>query len=213
MNDIKLPKNIPLFPLPRVLLLPGGILPLNIFEKCYLEMFRNAISKNGIIGMVQPASSQSSQPVPEVYSIGCTGQITHHEEIEDGRLLVTLRGLCRFDIIREHENTRPYRTAEVDYLPSGNILNNEHDTSRRQRLLNAASLYLPPVEEKAQLQPILNASTSELATVLAMHCPFSSAEKQSLLEATDVETRVDRLIELLEQSVLDNWPAEEQTVN
>ncbi len=213
MNDIRLPKNIPLFPLPGVLLLPGGILQLNIFEPRYLQMFMDALNGNGIIGMVQPSLKKAQLATPGVYSIGCTGNITHHEETEDGRMLITLRGLCRFDIVQEHDNDCLYRTFEVDYLPSGNIIRDDFSATKHQRLLNAASLYLPLLDENPHLDPILEAGTSELVTVLAMHCPFSSIEKQSLLEAPDVENRVDRLIELLEQAVLDSWPAAEHTVN
>jgi len=144
---------------------------------------------------------------------GCTGKITHHEDTNDGRMLVTLRGLCRFNIVQEHDDGYLYRTAEVDYLPSGNIFSEKNKYVKHKRLLNAASLYLPLLDENTRLEPVLEASMSELVTALAMHCPFSSTQKQSLLEASDVESRVDRLIELLEQAALDNWPAGEQTVN
>lgn len=213
MNDIKLPKKIPLFPLPGVLLLPGGILPLHIFEQRYLHMFRDALQGDGIIGMIQPSTSQPCQSDPPVYVTGCTGKITHHEDTSDGRMLVSLRGLCRFDIVQEHDDGYLYRTADVDYLPSSNILRNMDKSSKHERLLNAAALYLPLLDENSHLEPILEAGMSELVTALAMHCPFSSIQKQSLLEASDVESRVDCLIELLEQAALDSWPAGEQTVN
>ncbi|GMR05631.1 MAG: LON peptidase substrate-binding domain-containing protein [Gammaproteobacteria bacterium] len=211
--DIRLPKNIPLFPLPGVLLLPGGILPLHIFEQRYLQMFRDALQGDGIIGMIQPSTSQYDQTDPPVYMTGCTGKITHHEDTSDDRMLVTLRGLCRFNIVQEHDGGYLYRTAEVDYLPSGNILRKEDNSGKHRRLLNAASLYLPLLEENSRLEPILEAGMSELVTALAMHCPFSTVQKQSLLEASDVESRVDRLIELLEQAALDSWPAGEHTAN
>jgi len=176
-------------------------------------MFRDALQGDGIIGMIQPSTNQSHQSDPPVYMIGCTGKITHHEDTNDGRMLVTLRGLCRFDIVQEHDDGYLYRTAEVDYLPSGNIFREKGNNDKHRRLLNAASLYLPTLEENSHLEPILEASMSELVTALAMHCPFSSTQKQSLLEAADVESRVDRLIELLEQAALDNWPAGNHTVN
>ncbi len=213
MDDIRLPKNIPLFPLPGVLLLPGGILPLHIFEQRYLHMFRDALQGNAIIGMIQPSTSQSCQSDPPVYMTGCTGKIIQHEDTRDGRMLVTLRGLCRFNIVQEHDGGYLYRTAEVAYLPSGNIFREEDISGKRKRLLNAASLYLPLLDESPRLEPILEAGMSELVTALAMHCPFSSNQKQSLLEASDVESRVDRLIELLELAALDSWSAGEHTVN
>jgi len=193
--------------------LPGGVLPLHIFEQRYLHMFRDALRGDGIIGMIQPSTNHSYQSDPPIYMTGCTGKITHHEDTDDGRMLVTLRGLYRFGIIQEYDNGRPYRTAEVDYLPSGNIFRKGDNNGKHRRLLNAASLYLTLLEEKPYLEPILEAGISELVTTLAMHCPFSSTQKQSLLEASDVESRVDRLIELLELAALDGWPAGEQTVN
>jgi Lon protease-like protein len=213
MQDIKLPKNIPIFPLPGVLLLPGGILPLHIFEQRYLDMFRDALAGDGIIGMIQPELEQAHLHNPPVFSTGCAGEISHNEDTSDGRMLVTLRGLCRFETVQELNNSLSYRTSEVNYLPSGNIFMDETENSKRQRLLNAASLYLSLLEGNARLEPILEASMSELVTVLSMHCPFSSLEKQSLLEAPDLDLRVDRLIELLEQSALDGWTSGDHRAN
>ena len=213
MQDIRLPKNIPIFPLSGVLLLPGGLLPLHIFEQRYLDMFRDALAGDGIIGMIQPELEQAHLHNPSVFSTGCAGKIAHNENTSDGRMLVTLRGLCRFETVQELDNGLSYRTSEVNYLPSGNIIMDEAENSKHQRLLNAASLYLSLLEENARLEPILDANMSELVTVLSMHCPFSSLEKQSLLEAPDLNNRVDRLIELLEQSALDGWTSGDQTVN
>ena len=213
MNDISLPKNIPLFPLTGVLLLPGGLLPLQIFEQRYLQMFRDALQGDCIIGMIQPSSSQQNHPKTPIYRTGCTGKITHHEDTSDGRMLVTLHGLCRFSVIEEQNGGHLYRTAEVDYLPSGNTFDEHANNTKHQRLLNAASLYLPTLEDNIQLNPLLEASMSELVTVLSMHCPFSSSEKQSLLEAEDQNVRVDLLITLLEQAALESWPPGNQTVN
>ena len=213
MQEIRLPKNIPIFPLSGVLLLPGGLLPLHIFEQRYLDMFRDALAGNGIIGMIQPELEQAHLQNPAVFSTGCAGKISHNENTSDGRMLVTLRGLCRFETTHELDNSLSYRTSEVNYLPSGNIFMDETENSKRQRLLNAASLYLSLLEENARLEPILEAGMSELVTVLSMHCPFSSLEKQSLLEAPDLNNRVDRLIELLEQSALDGWQSGDRKVN
>lgn len=213
MQDISLPTNIPIFPLPGVLLLPGGILPLHIFEQRYLDMFKDALSGDRIIGMIQPELEQSHLKNPPVFSTGCAGEITHYEESSEGRMLITLRGLCRFEITHEASNKLTYRSSEVSYLPSGNIFIEEPGNSKRKRLLNAAFLYFTQIEENARLDPILEAGVSELVTVLSMHCPFSSLEKQSLLEATNINHRADRLIELLEKSALDGWTSGDQTVN
>ena len=213
MQEIRLPKNIPIFPLSGVLLLPGGLLPLHIFEQRYLDMFRDALAGDGIIGMIQPELEQAHLQNPAVFSTGCAGKISHYEDTSDDRMLVTLHGLCRFETVQGLDDSLSYRTSEVNYLPSGNIFLDETENSKRQRLLNAASLYLSLLEENARLEPILEAGMSELVTVLSMHCPFSSLEKQSLLEAPDLNNRVDRLIELLEQSALDGWQSADMKVN
>ena len=93
-----LPATIPIFPLAGVLLLPGGRLPLNIFEPRYLEMTEDAMSSNRIIGMIQPTDPHCRDLKPETYETGCAGQITEFEETEDNRILITLTGLCRFEV-------------------------------------------------------------------------------------------------------------------
>ena len=97
----ELPEIIPIFPLAGVLLLPGGNLPLNIFEPRYIEMTKDAMASNGIIGMIQPADPYCQDSEPLIYNTGCAGQITTFEETEDNRILITITGVCRFKIERE----------------------------------------------------------------------------------------------------------------
>src|SRR5262249_12440899 len=96
-----LPDVLPIFPLAGVLLLPRGRLPLNIFEPRYLSMVEDALGKGRLIGMVQPTVSETQEPLPPTYHIGCAGRITSFSETEDGRFLINLSGLCRFRILEE----------------------------------------------------------------------------------------------------------------
>ena len=176
---------------------------MHIFEPRYIQMFQDAVKEDGIIGMIQPMEDQSQ--TGGLFSTGCAGKIIQHEETDDGRILLSLRGLCRFEVINEEDNDRLYRTVEVDYLPTDNTKTDDADNSRHRRLVNAITLYLPTLDQDIDLSPVLDAGLSELATVLTMHLPFSSEEKQSLLEAENVDDRVDQLIQLLEQATLDNW--------
>ena len=111
-----LPKTIPLFPLAGALLLPRTDLPLNIFEPRYLLMIEEAMKGERVIGIIQPQDS-SDDAKPELESVGCAGRITSYSETDDGRLFVTITGVCRFTILQEVETSAPYRLANVDYRP------------------------------------------------------------------------------------------------
>src|ERR1700738_4074698 len=101
-----LPAILPIFPLTGVLLLPRGRLPLNIFEPRYLAMTEDALAGNRMIGMIQPSDPACRSPAPAVYGIGCAGRITTFSETDDGRFLITLTGICRFEVTRELATTR-----------------------------------------------------------------------------------------------------------
>src|SRR3546814_3729604 len=94
-----LPRVLPIFPLEGVLLLPGGRLPLNIFEPRYLDMFDAALASNRLIGMIQPCEGCPDAKATKVYETGCVGRIKAFTETDDGRYMVTLCGLIRFDEI------------------------------------------------------------------------------------------------------------------
>ena len=95
-----LPIRFPIFPLPGAILLPGGNLPLNIFEPRYLQMTRDAMRTDRVIGMIQPTEGRC-QGAPAIYPIGCVGRITSFAETDDGRYLITLTGVCRFEVVEE----------------------------------------------------------------------------------------------------------------
>ena len=109
-----LPLILPIFPLPGAIVLPGQLLPLNIFEPRYLTMFLDSLGQSRLIGMIQPLGDMSSEPVA-VHPIGCAGRVTAFQETPDGRLLVNLTGVCRFTIGPELELYRGYRRTEADW--------------------------------------------------------------------------------------------------
>ena len=102
-----LPHRFPIFPLRGALLLPGGNLPLNIFEPRYLQMVRDAMQTDQVIGMVQQRHEDDRSPQPAVFATGCAGRITNFVETEDGRYLITLAGVMSFDIEQELDVTTP----------------------------------------------------------------------------------------------------------
>src|SRR6185437_1377739 len=137
----QLPKALPIFPLTGVLLLPGGRLPLNIFEPRYLAMTRDALGEARMIGMVQPTQGHGDAGDPPVYRRGCAGRMTSWSETDDGRYLITLIGVARFDIVEElPRDDRLYRRVLADWSPYRGDLAAESAplaVAERERLLAA----------------------------------------------------------------------------
>ena len=104
-----------MFPLPEVLLLPGGMLPLNIFEPRYLAMVQAALGADRMIGMIQPLAAEGLAGDPPLYDTGCAGRISRFEETPDGRFLISLKGVCRFDIAEELAPRDGYRRVQADW--------------------------------------------------------------------------------------------------
>jgi Lon protease-like protein len=202
----KLPDIIPVFPLPSVLLLPRGRLPLNIFEPRYVAMVDDALgSPHRVIGMIQPLDGGRANEPPALYPIGCLGKITTFTENEGGRFryLITLTGMCRFTIREELEGRRGYRRVRVDYDPwNGDLDPRNVEGLDRTRLLSTIKRYFTANEISADWETIAETPDDRLITTLAMVCPFSANEKQALLEAADPNARAKTLIALMEMASL-----------
>ncbi|WP_159714672.1 LON peptidase substrate-binding domain-containing protein [Geminicoccus flavidas] len=194
-----LPVHFPVFPLTGALLLPGGNLPLNIFEPRYLAMVRDAMQTHKIIGMVQPRPDQEREPTPQIYGIGCAGRITHFEETDDGRFLIALTGVCRFDVVEELDCGTPYRQVRADFNRwMGDLEPVEPSGALRTALLEALRQFLDAHELSAEWSGIEQAPMSGLVTSLAMICPFEPSEKQALLEAPDLNRQTEILTALMQ---------------
>lgn len=199
-----LPSEIPLFPLTGVLLLPGGKLPLNIFEPRYLNMTDAAMSGGRMIGMVQPTGPNVGDQ-PEIYRTACAGRIVSFSETEDGRYLITLGGLLRFDIARELPLRDGFRLAEPDWAPyRDDLAESSSDTIDRSRMLTALKSYFEVNSVEANWQAIEDTPTDRLVNALAMMCPFQPSEKQALLEAPAISDRADIMVALLEMALAAN---------
>lgn len=196
-----MPAHIPLFPLPGALLLPGGQLPLNIFEPRYLRMVDDALAEDRIIGMVQPRRD-SLIGAPPLYNVGCAGRIISFVETDDGRYLITLSGQKRFRIIEEIDVKTPYRKAAIDWsaYPADSSADLSTELIDRERLLAAMHRYLDAEGLKTDWKLVGDAPTQALVVSLAMGCPFATNEKQALLEAETMAERADCLIALMEMS-------------
>ena len=197
VND--LPQMVPVFPLDGVILLPGGQLPLNIFEPRYLNMLDDAMAGERIIGMVQPRPSPD-RTRPNLAPVGCAGRITSFAETHDSRYLITLTGLCRFRVGDELPGGGPYRQVRADFSNFEDDLfpADEPDIDQRQRFLAALERYLERRQMGIDWATAKAAPTDALITSLAMALPFEPAEKQALLEAPTVSDRRETLVTLLE---------------
>jgi Lon protease-like protein len=195
--SLDLPAVIPVFPLDGVLLPPRGQLPLNIFEPRYLNMIDDAMAADRIIGMVQTRGGGDRER-PALAGVGGAGRITSFAETQDGRYLITLTGLCRFRVGQELSTPTPYRQVRADFLPFQHDLSPSMETDvDRGGLLAALRRYLAPRSMDIDWTMAAQAPLEALVNSLAMALPFTSQEKQALLEAGTVAERVDTLTILL----------------
>ncbi len=204
--DIKdLPCTIPVFPLNGALLLPGGRLPLNIFEPRYLAMVSNALSTPyRLIGMIQSnAAKNLDHASPALYQTGCVGRIASFEETTDGRYLISLDGIIRFTVIAEMEEKSGYRRCEVSYDNFKADMEIADLAFDRQYLHDVLKTYLVAKGFSADWDMIKQYDDEKLITALAMICPLGTEEKQMLLEAETPTKRGETLTTLLEINMRD----------
>src|ERR1700761_2344892 len=196
-----LPRELPVFPLTGVLLLPRGRLPLNIFEKRYLAMFDDAIGGDRLIGMIQPSDPRAGDAAPPLYSVGCARRITSFNESGDGRHLVALDGVARFKVTEELELRRGYRRVVADWSAYAADLGEDGGGVDRHRLIELLQAYFRQHELSANWDAIGQAPDERLVTSLAMICPFEPPEKQMLLEAGCLSDRAKLMMSLLEIAI------------
>jgi hypothetical protein len=202
-TTVRLGPTIPIFPLTGALLLPRGLLPLNIFEPRYLAMVDDALGSDRLIGMVQPVEGRASERVPPVYETGCAGRISSFEETDDGRYLITLTGICRFRVGEELPTLRGYRRVKADWDPfRGDPNDCACGDFDRPRLLDRLAVFFERQGITANWDAIKEASDERLVTSLAMVCPFEPSEKQALLEAPTLTDRAKLITTLVEMAVL-----------
>lgn len=197
-----LPEDFPVFPLNGALLLPGGRLPLNVFEPRYLALVEDALGAGRMFGMVQPDKRLARGDTgPGLYRTGCLGRISSFSETDDGRFLITLSGLVRFTIIEEIESLRGYRRVRAALGGYAADLLEPGETPlpfERDDLLKALRRYFAHAGVDANWEAIAAMPDPALIVSLCMACPFAPEEKQALLEAKDEGDRARALLALLE---------------
>jgi Lon protease-like protein len=191
----ELPQSLPIFPLTSALLLPGGRLPLNIFEPRYLAMTRHALMQpDRLIGMVQPQEPNADREmdpavVPKLNKIGCAGRIAGFEETEDGRYLLSLSGLIRFRIKRELPITAAgFRQVEPDFSPfKTDMAERNFILGDRAHFMSTLKSYFAGQNATIDWKAVNETPDDRLVVSLGMLCPFTPQEKQSLLECADLD--------------------------
>lgn len=199
---------VPVFPLRGTILLPRASLTLNVFEPRYLAMVDHALANDRLIGVVQPGPETGSAESPKgkaipLRTVGCAGRITAFNEDEDGRLVITLTGIARFQLGNEVASDMPFRLFEADFAAFGNDYNEGYgeDDVDRVQLLEALRAYLEAHDLNADWERINSASSERLVNTLAILSPYGAEEKQALLEASSLRERAEALVALAEMEL------------
>ena len=206
MKKDYLPKKIPIFPLSNFIIFPHTTVPLNIFEPRYIEMINDTMGANKMLGLIQPKKNKVNSN-SDLYGVGCLGKITSFKDI-DGRYLIELSGLSRFNITEEIKNKKPYRECKINFdgfledlkLPKEDLKFSDLELIFK----NLKSLF----EKKGYVinwQSLEKQDLNETINALSMASPFSLEEKQILLESESVEKRKDKIAEILSTYSYDNY--------
>jgi hypothetical protein len=185
----QLPDSLPIFPLPNSVVLPGGQLPLNIFEPRYLNMVNDAMEKYRLIGLIQPRDESSK---PELFDVGCAARITKYEETIDGRLEIVLSGLCRFKIKDELSTTRGYRLVLPDWTEFESDYDEDEEPSEESVSLFKSVLknYFVQNNMEADWGLLDQLGADQMANSFINYLPISDEDKQILVEADTLKNRL-----------------------
>ena len=196
--------ELPLFPLPKVVLFPGARLPLHVFEPRYREMISDAEENEGLIGMVclRERRSKSDSGHSPVHSVACLGQIRNLQRLPDGRFLMQLVGIQRARIREELDVQKPYRVARVDLIPD--IISPLEPEPIDNLFQHALESFNQVLRNLADLPGSLvsiqkEAPTGLLLDVLSYYLPVDSLIKQRLLEESEVHQRARLLSRILDE--------------
>ena len=204
---IKLPPTIPIFPLSNFIIFPNTTVPLNIFEPRYIQMIDDSMKSHRMIGMIQPKRSGELKK-PDLYEVGCIGKITSFNETDDGRYLVIINGISRFNINKEIETNKLYRICEVNYEKYNRDLDDKVEKFALKDLDKIFKDLKNLFEKKGFLVDWSNLKKenfSNTLNTLSMASPFSLEEKQVLLETKDLNTRKLVLEEILNTYIRDDF--------
>ena len=209
MKKEDLPKSLAVFPLSNFIIFPRTSVPLNIFEPRYIDMINDSMKSNKLIGMIQPKNLKEQNNIdPDLHEIGCMGKIKSFRESEDGRFLIELKGIIRFQITHEIKSNKKYRECEVDFKSY------YEDLLQKKEELKFTDLELIFKDLKSLFEKrgfIINwkalekQNLDETINALAMASPFTIEEKQVLLEAKNLDVRKTKISEILATYTFDQY--------
>tara|TARA_X000001036_G_scaffold116478_1_gene109763 strand:+ start:1951 stop:2568 length:618 start_codon:yes stop_codon:yes gene_type:complete len=179
----KLPNQIPIFPLSGVIYFPETNLPLNIFEQRYLDLVNDAVGKDKLMGMIQMKKND------EVYKVGCLGKINDFQKSKDGRILINLIGLSRFEIIEEAKNSKLYREFRVNYNKFNLDSESKIEDIDTESVLEKAKTFLKKSGLLLNWKEFEKLDKTQKVNTLAMIAPITNEEKQKLLESVSLQEK------------------------
>lgn len=198
----KLPVTIPVFPLEGAVVMPGTELPLHIFEPRYLQMVFDVLGIHRMLGMVQPIAADRSEDVPALSTTGCAGRVKWFSETDDGRILVVLTGVCRFDLGKELATTRPYRSVVANWQRFAVDYDDlDAELPERNRILALLRTYGKTLGLDIAWNELSKLSGTRLINWLTTHLPLNATDKQSLIETAPTADRTQVLTALLEMYI------------
>ncbi len=199
MINVDLPKKIPVFPLSNFIIFPKTTVPLNIFEPRYIQMIDDSMKSNRYIGMIQPKKTGDLKK-PDLHKIGCVGKITSFNETEDGRYLIVLNGICRYENISEINSDKLYRECEVNFEKFSNDLIQKKEQinfSDLKQIFNDLKKLFEQQGYQINWKDLEKQSVEQTINTLSMASPFTLEEKQILLETKNLIDRKKKLEEIL----------------
>ncbi len=201
-----LPKNIAVFPLTNAVFFPKTVLPLNIFEDRYVQLINDSMKENRMFGMIQPKSKKSGKL--DVYEVGCLGKITGFNETSDNRFIITLTGIIRFRIKKENQLDRKklYRQFEVDYSDFLNDIDEKKDEvsiNDKNSFIEKIKFFFEKINYPIRDNELRKLSMDQLISTVCMISPFSSEEKQKLIETVNIENKLKILDEIINFNIFE----------
>ena len=199
-----LPNKISIFPLSNAIFFPQTVLPLNIFEDRYIQLVNDCMKENRMFGMVQPKTKIGRSP--EVYNVGCLGKIISFNETTDNRFIISLSGIIRFRIKEELSEEKSYRKFNVDYSEFLSDLQKQENKKinyDKNDLLNRIRVYFQKINYPIDFNELKKLDWSQLVSTVSMISPFSTVEKQKLIETLKIEDKIKLLDDIIKFSLFD----------
>ena len=211
INFKDLPKELPIFPLPGVIILPHGNLPLNIFEPRYIAMVESVLGTHRMIGMIQP--NPVSNKTDGLYPIGCASKIVSFSETSDNRYLIELKGVIRFKFSKELETINGYRNIRPIWQDFKEDLNMTLQNINIDNLLEQLRKYFSTNNINVDSDELEKIPNDQIVSAIPQICSFQNNEKQAILEAKTDKERIEVIVSLLKMNLLDEGENNTDTIN